>query len=678
MAYTIAYTDEANKGTITIEDVTINQDTSLKIPGRNVTGFGSAIAENFLHLLENFASATEPARPVEGQLWYDATPGVEQLKVYDGTNWVASGGLKKATAEPDATQSLIGDLWVDTDNQQLYLYSGSGWVLVGPNFSEGLNTGANPVSITGTDNQTYNAIQVEVDAKPVGLFAYQEFTPKVVIPGFTTIKPGFNLSSNDIAGDGTAKFVGTSEKAESLIVSGDTVAAGNFLRSDVVSTTQFPLNVQNNLGVNYGINSELNIGVEGSAGIIQHNIEGSSIDVRVKSTASGTSAITTLMRFDSNLRVGINNVAPDEALDVTGNILNSGTIRTNNTTESTTISDGSIVAKGGVGIAKNLNVGGTTTLNNLITTQNITPDINNLRTIGASTNKYATIHATTFIGNLTGNVSGTVSGRAGSADKLTSATTFKVTGDISAPDIVFDGQTGGGTKTFATTISNEIVAGKDPVLESQANDEILINRVTGETGLKKITRSNLLSAVPVNPPGVILPYGGVAAPAGWLLCHGQQVRIADYNSLFDAIGYNFKASSLVTAGFFALPDLRGRMPLGKDDMGGTSANNVTLASADVLGSKDGNEDVTIQVENLPEHEHDLRGDSGDQYYALRDVSGTPNDNEAIIYDAPTGTGAGQAYPASGGILTDESLGTAMNVMNPFITLNYIIYTGRTA
>lgn len=678
MAYTIAYTDEANKGTITIEDVTINQDTSLKIPGRNVTGFGSAIAENFLHLLENFASATEPARPVEGQLWYDATPGVEQLKVYDGTNWVASGGLKKATAEPDATQSLIGDLWVDTDNQQLYLYSGSGWVLVGPSFSEGLNTGANPVQITGTDNLTYNAIQVEVDAKPVGIFAYQEFTPKVVIPGFTTIKPGFNLSANDIGGDGTAKFVGTSEKAESLIVSGDTVAAGNFLRSDVVSTTQFPINVQNNLGINYGINSELNIGVEGSAGIIQHNIEGSSIDVRVKSTASGTSAITTLMRFDSNLRVGINNVAPDEALDVTGNILNSGTIRTNSTAESTTIGDGSIIAKGGVGIAKNLNVGGTTTLNNTLNSQNITPDINNLRTIGAATNKYATIHATTFIGNLTGNVSGTVSGRAGSADKLTSATTFKVTGDISAPDIVFDGQTGGGTKTFATTISNEIVAGKTPVLESQANDEILINRVTGETGLKKITRSNLLSAVPTNPPGVILPYGGVAAPAGWLLCYGQEVRIADYNALFEAIGYNFKASSLVSPGFFALPDLRGRMPLGKDNMGGTSADNVTAISADVLGSKDGNEEVTIQVENLPEHEHDLRGDSGDQYYALRDVAGTPNDIEAIIYDSPTGTGAGQAYPSSGGILTDESLGSAMNVMNPYITLNYIIYTGRAA
>jgi microcystin-dependent protein len=110
-------------------------------------------------------------------------------------------------------------------------------------------------------------------------------------------------------------------------------------------------------------------------------------------------------------------------------------------------------------------------------------------------------------------------------------------------------------------------------------------------------------------------------------------------------------------------------------MGGTSANVVTSGSADVIGAKDGTESITISTENLPEHEHDLRGDSGDQYYAIRDVNGTPNDNDAIIYDSPTGTGAGQAYPGSGGILTDDSLGQAINVMNPYMTMNFIIYTG---
>ena len=151
MAYTVNYTDVANKGSISVEDNTINQQTSLSIPGRNTTAYGTAIAENFLHLLENFTNSTAPGNPVEGQLWYDNTPGVDQLKLYDGTTWISASGLKKATNAPGAAQSVTGDLWVDTDNQQLYLYTGSGWVLVGPSFSDGLSTGVRATSITGTN-----------------------------------------------------------------------------------------------------------------------------------------------------------------------------------------------------------------------------------------------------------------------------------------------------------------------------------------------------------------------------------------------------------------------------------------------------------------------------------------------------------------------------------------------
>ena len=670
MAYTIAYTDQANKGTITVEDNTINTETSLGLPGRNTTAYGTTIATNFLHLLENFASATEPSTPVEGQLWYDSTPGVEQLKVYDGTNWVASGGLKKASTAPQAGQSLIGDLWVDTDNQQLYLFSGSGWVLVGPNFSDGLVTGATPITVIGTDDLTYNVLQIEVDAKPVALITTQSFTPKVVIPGFSTLNPGFNLSANNITGDGVPKFYGTAEKAEGLIVSGNTVAAGNFLRGDVTSTTAFPLNVQNNSGINYGINAEMNIGVEGNAGVFQHNIAGSSIDFKVKNDG----ILKNVLRLDSDLKIGINNVAPEQELDVTGNIQASGFIRSTSTTDSSNFSTGSIRTLGGLGVAKKVNIGGTLNVIGTVTTTNIQPDQNNTRNIGSASAKYANMFATTFTGNLTGNVSGTVSGRAGSADRLTSATTFRLSGDVTADDIVFDGQTGGTLKLFNTTLSNEIVAGKTNVLTSQPDDEFLINRTTGDTGLKKINRQNLFSAIQGTVPvGTVVPFAGTAAPIGWLLCDGSEQLISQYGALHDVIGTTYKASP--TSGYFAVPDMRGRMPMGADNMGGTSADVVTATAADVLGAKDGNETITIATENLPEHEHDLRGESGDQYYAIRDVSGTPNDNDAIVYDSPTGTGAGQAYPNSGGVLTDDDLGEAISVMNPFITMNFIIYAG---
>jgi hypothetical protein len=50
---------------------------------------------------------------------------------------------------------------------------------------------------------------------------------------------------------------------------------------------------------------------------------------------------------------------------------------------------------------------------------------------------------------------------------------------------------------------------------------------------------------------------------------------------------------------------------------------------------------------------------------------------AITYDAPTGSGQGSALPSSGGI-NGYTTQTALNVMNPFQTVNYIIYTGETA
>ena len=118
MAYLINYSD-SNKGTISIEDSTINQTTSLDIPGRNTTSYGSVIAESFLKLLENFSNTAAPRNPIQGQLWYDTSTGVNSLKLYDGTSWVNAGGLKKGNNAPAVASSLTGDLWADTDNNQL-------------------------------------------------------------------------------------------------------------------------------------------------------------------------------------------------------------------------------------------------------------------------------------------------------------------------------------------------------------------------------------------------------------------------------------------------------------------------------------------------------------------------------------------------------------------------------
>ena len=204
----------------------------------------------------------------------------------------------------------------------------------------------------------------------------------------------------------------------------------------------------------------------------------------------------------------------------------------------------------------------------------------------------------------------------------------------------------------------------------------MLNRVTGSTGLSKISRANLFASVPTNPAGVMLAYGGNTAPEDWLLCDGTEYRISDYALLYAAIGFNFGAVASVTTGYFKVPDLRGRSAVGKDNMGGTSANVIIDESADVIGSQDGQANINIAVTNLPDHKHDMKGDALTQFYAINDLSAATSDTGAFRGDGPTAASGGQYLPNSGGVESDATIGQALDLMNPHLITNYIIYTGR--
>lgn len=707
MAYQINYTDTVNKGSITVEDGTISDETSLNFVGRNYTGYGQIVAESFLHLLENFANSNAPDKPVEGQLWYDTSAGVDQLKIYDGTNWVAAGGLKKASSEPSVTNSNPGELWVNTESQQLYLFTGSAWVLVGPQFSDGLLTGAQAEEIIGTDNVTYNVLSIKIEEQIAIIISAQEFIPKSAISGFRTgIKPGMNISDSPLITGFALKYWGTAEKAENLVVGSETISAANFLRGDVSSTTNFDLRIKNNEGLKIGSGGQLSASIDGEAGVIQHNTSGSNIDFRLRLG----SLTPTVVRIDASGQVGINNSAPEEALDVAGNIKiapkigdpASGILTVNSTIQSSNTGTGSIVVKGGAGIARNLNVGGDLNMSNsgsagAIISGNIVPDQSLTRNIGSTAFRYDQIYAQTFFGTLQGNVNGTVSGRSGSTDRLANATTIGVTGDVQPSSFEFDGLTGGTNKTLDIRIGNSFISNKDVVYEANNADELLLNKVVGETGIYRITKRNFLASIPLVPPGVIVPFGGAAAPDGWLLCDGSVVLKADYTLLFQAIDYAFKDPEVLdeeglelgysSVTHFALPDFRGRLPLGLDNLGGASANRVTDNAADAVGGNAGSQDATIDLSNLPEHEHDLEGDSGTQYYAVRAGSGDPVDGNAVNLTIEPGLGGTQGLASSGGIRQSQTiineagevipvLGEALNIMNPYLALNYIIYTGE--
>jgi hypothetical protein len=160
MSYQVTFTETNNplKPPITVEDQTVNTQTNMTFVGKNYSGYGPLLAKNFLHLLENFSSPTKPVKPVQGQLWFDNNPNVSQLKVnIDGTanGWVSAGGVKKSASTPTIASSIQGDLWVDTVNQQLSLFTGSNWLLVGPSFSQGSQTGPKLETIVDTLNQSH-------------------------------------------------------------------------------------------------------------------------------------------------------------------------------------------------------------------------------------------------------------------------------------------------------------------------------------------------------------------------------------------------------------------------------------------------------------------------------------------------------------------------------------------
>lgn len=111
--------------------------------------------------------------------------------------------------------------------------------------------------------------------------------------------------------------------------------------------------------------------------------------------------------------------------------------------------------------------------------------------------------------------------------------------------------------------------------------------------------------IPALPIGTILDYGGVAAPSGYLLCYGQAVSRTDYNQLFSAIGTTWGAGDGSTT--FNVPDLRGFVTAGKDNMGGTDSGRLNTITAggghNAVAGYGGAQTHTLTEAQLASHGH---------------------------------------------------------------------------
>lgn len=109
------------------------------------------------------------------------------------------------------------------------------------------------------------------------------------------------------------------------------------------------------------------------------------------------------------------------------------------------------------------------------------------------------------------------------------------------------------------------------------------------------------------PAGLVSPFAGSTAPDGWLLCAGQNVSRTTYASLFAAIGTTYGAGDGSTT--FTLPDLRGRVVAGIDNMTGTAASRLTATTitggADAPGEVGGAQTHTLTEAQLPIHKHTI-------------------------------------------------------------------------
>lgn len=106
------------------------------------------------------------------------------------------------------------------------------------------------------------------------------------------------------------------------------------------------------------------------------------------------------------------------------------------------------------------------------------------------------------------------------------------------------------------------------------------------------------------PIGTIVDYAGSTAPAGWFFCAGQPLSRTTYATLFGIIGTTYGPGDSATT--FNLPDFRGRVLAGKDDMGGTNANRLGSlwgSLARVLGANFGTAGHTLIEPEMPRHQH---------------------------------------------------------------------------
>jgi len=156
--------------------------------------------------------------------------------------------------------------------------------------------------------------------------------------------------------------------------------------------------------------------------------------------------------------------------------------------------------------------------------------------------------------------------------------------------------------------------------------------------------------------GEIRMFAGNFAPSGWMFCEGQLVPISENETLFNLIGTTYGGDGQST---FALPDLRGRLPIHQGQGSGLSSY--------IVGQNGGVEEVTLTVSQIPSHGHSFL--SSGSFGTLSTASGNVlAQNQAIkLYDS-----AAANVAMSAGTVGSTGGSQPHNNFQPYLCVSFII------
>ena len=155
--------------------------------------------------------------------------------------------------------------------------------------------------------------------------------------------------------------------------------------------------------------------------------------------------------------------------------------------------------------------------------------------------------------------------------------------------------------------------------------------------------------------GDIKMFGGNFAPRSWAFCNGQLLSISQNAALFSILGTTYGGNGQTT---FALPDLRGRVPIGMGQGPGLSGY--------VEGQAGGVENVTLLTSQIPVHNHSLSASSGAA------TNASPNNGYPAVLDAGNGYAATPNTTMNAGAIGTAGGNQSHTNVQPYLALNFII------